>query len=168
MIIIAKYKTLNYIFFCAFNLFLTLKFINTFCCISSLTLPIVFNKISLSFILYISSFLKLFILLQSLLKYLLLLRSLIQPLLPRLLVLLPLKSLISWLLQLFPLVFLYTAKVHQLNSAILWFLYILRCFVHRYSFIITLTSSFSLVDPYVDLNSLVNKTSYIFYIFYKY
>jgi hypothetical protein len=92
MIIIVKYKTLNYIFSHAFNLFSTLKFTSTLYCINSLTLPTVFNKISLSFTLYTSSFLILFILLWSPLKHLLL-KSLVQPLLFKLLVLLPLESL---------------------------------------------------------------------------
>ena len=85
--------TLDYIFSYTFNLFPILKFISTLYCISSLILSIVFNKISLSFTLYINSFLIPFILLWSLLKYLLLLKSLVWPLLFRLLVLLPLKSL---------------------------------------------------------------------------
>ena len=167
MIIIAEYKTLNYIFFYAFNLFPTLKFINTFYCISSLTLPIVFNKIFLSFILYVSSFFILFILLWSLFKCLLLLRSQVWPLLPRLLVLLLLESLTPQLLQLLPLVFLYTAKVHWLYI-ILQFLHLLGCSVYRRGCITTFTGFFSLVDPYVNLNSLVNKTFYIFFIFHEY
>ena len=136
-------------------------------CINSLTLPIVFSKIFSSFTLYASSFFILFILLWSPLKYLFLLKSLVWPLLPGLLVLLLLKSLISWLLQLLPSVFLYTAKVYWL-CAILQFLYLLGRFVCRRSCITTLTSSLFLVNPCIDFNSLVNKTSYIFYIFYKY
>ena len=167
MIIIAEYKNFNYIFSYAFNLFFILKFTSTLYCINFLTLPIVSSEISLSSTLYINFFFKPFVLLQSLFKYLLLLRSLVWPLLPRLLILLPLKSLILWLLQLLLLVFLCTAKVYQLYT-ILQFLYLLRCSVHRRSYITTFTSSFSLVDLYIDLNSLVNKTSYIFYIFYKY
>ena len=95
--IIVKYKTLNYIFSYTFNLFPTLGFTSTLYYINSLTLSIVFNKMSLSFILYINSFLILFVLLWSLLKCLLLLRSLVWPLLLKLLVLLPLEFLTSQL-----------------------------------------------------------------------
>ena len=167
MIIIIKYKTLDYIFFYTFNLFPTLKFTGALYCISSLTLPIVFSKMSLSSTLYISFFLILFVLLQSPLKYFLLLKSLAQPLLLRLLILLPLKSLTLQLPQLLPLVFLYTAKVYWFCT-ILQFLYLLGCSVHKCSYITTLTSFFSLVNPCINFNGLVNKTSYIFYIFYKY
>ena len=94
MIVIAEYKTLDYIFFYTFYLFPTLGFTGVFYCVGSLTLLIVFNKISLSFTLYISSFFILFVLLWSLLKYFLLLRSLVWPLLLKLLVLLSLEFLI--------------------------------------------------------------------------
>ena len=167
MIIIIKYKILDYIFSYTFNLFPTLKFTSVFYCISSLTLFIVFNKMSLSFTLYINSFLILFVLLWSLLKYFLLLRSLVQPLLPRLLVLLPLESLTPQLPQLFPLVFLCTTQVYWL-CAILQFLHLSGRFIYRCSCVIILISFLSLIDPSINLNGLVNKTSYIFYIFYKY
>ena len=168
MIVITKYKTLDYIFFYTFNLFLTLKFTGAFYCISFLTLPIVFSKISLSFTFYTSSFFILFILLWSSLKYFFLLRSLVWLLLPRLLVLLPLKSLILQLPQLLLLVFLCTAKVYQLYSAILQFLYLLWYFIYRYCLFITLIGSLLLEDLIINLNYLINKAFYILSIFYKY
>ena len=167
MIIIAEYKTLDYAFSYTFNLFPTLRFTDALYCISSLTLSIVFNKMSLSSILYTSSFFILFILLWSPLKYLFLLRSLVQPLLPRLLVLLPLKSLILQLLQLLSLVFLYTAKVYWLYT-ILWFLYLLQCSIYRYRLTITLIGPFPLENPVINLNCLFNKVYYTISIFYKY
>ena len=122
-----------------------------FYCISFLTFPTVFSKIFLFSTLYISSFLKPFVLLRSLLKYLLLLKSLtLQPL---------------WL---FPPVFLYFIKVYQLCSTILWFLYLLQCFIHRHSYITTLIGSFPLENSVVNLNCLLNKTYYIFSVFHKY
>ena len=167
MIIIVKYKTFNCIFFGALNPTFTLQYASVFYYIGSLTLFTVFNIISLSFTLYISSFLILFILLQSLLKYLFLLKSLTQPLLFGLLVLLFLRFLIFQLLQLFPSVFLYTTKVHWFCT-ILWFLYLLWCFIYRYYFNTSFTSSFFLKNPIINLYYLVNKGFYIFYIFYKY
>ena len=167
MIIIVKYKTLDYIFFYAFNLFPILKFTGIFYYINFLTLFTVSSEMFLFFTLYINSFFIPFVLLWSLLKYFLLLRFLVRPLLPKLLILLPLESLTPQLPQLLPLVFPYTAEVHWLY-AILQLLYLLWRFVRRHSYITTLTSSFLLVDFSVNLYYLVNKTSYIFYIFYKY
>ena len=165
MIIIVKYKTSYYIFSCTFNLTFTLQYIGTLYYISSLTLFTVFGIISLFFTLYINSFLIPFILLQSPLKHLLLLRFLVCPLLPKLLVLLSLKSLISQLLQLSLLVFLYSTKVHQLR-AILWFLYLLWYSIHRCCLNISLTGSFLLVNSIIYFNGLINKSLYIFHIFY--
>ena len=164
MIVIVKYKTSNYIFFCAFNPTFTLQYIGALYCISSLTLFIVFGIISLFFILYVSSFLILLVLLWSLLKYLFLLRFLIWPLLPKLL---SLRFLISWLLQLFPLIFSCSTKVYWL-CAVPQFLYLLWYFIYRCCFNTSFTSFFLLVNPIIYFNSLVNKGPYIFRIFHQY
>ena len=165
MIIIAEYETSNCAFFCTFNFTFILQYIGTLYCIGSLTLSIVSSIMFLFFIFYASSFLILLILLWSLLKCLLLLKFLIQPLFPRLLVLLLLKSLISWLLQLSFIVFFYFTKVYWFY-AVLWFLYLLWCFVHRCCFNTSFTSFFLLVDPIIYFDGLINKSFYIFCIFY--
>ena len=82
-------------------------------------------------------------------------------------VLISLRSLTLGPLWLFPSVFLYTAKVHWLR-AILWFLYLLWCFMHRRRLTITLISSFPLEDPVINFNYLLNKVRYTVGVFYKY
>ena len=136
-------KHLIIYFFYTLQLFFTIQYTSVFYCINSLTLPTVFSEMFLFFILYISSFFKPFVLLQSLFKCLLILRSLGWPLLPKLLVLLFIKSLTLQPLQLFALVFLYTAKVYQLY-AVLQFLYLLQCSIYKHNLITTLISSFPL------------------------